>query len=450
VTTFVAGCIVAVTIGCATSAASEVAPSAERGYGWLTEKAYLPPDFDQSTFDQLWTIWPAELRSQAETASDEARRRMAFSRYGLTARLEDPSKPLQYVVDEQGNWTMNCFACHGGKVLGKTIPGLPNSHFALETLTADVRRLKLRLRKPLTRMEVGSLVMPLGKTNGTTNAVMFGVALMAFRDAELNLYPDRIPPKMVHHDMDAPAWWHFKRKEYIYIDGFARKGHRALMQFMLVHENGPAQFKEWENDFRDVFAFLESLQPPPYPFSINKDLTGQGERIFNDTCARCHGSYGSEPSYPEEIIPLDEVATDRVRFDALRKQDRKGYHESWFNHFGQTDTVFEPEGYVAPPLDGIWASAPYFHNGSVPTLWHVLNSQDRPAVWRRSENGFDEDRVGLLVDEFDKLPSSIRSTEVVREYFNTDRFGKSARGHTFPDELSDSEKLALLEYLKTL
>src|SRR5262245_41533892 len=86
--------------------------SAERGYRLLVDKAYLPPDFDQETFDAVWKQWPEPLRSQAEKASPEERRRMAFERYGLTPRPDDPGTPLQYVVDRQGNWTMNCFGCH--------------------------------------------------------------------------------------------------------------------------------------------------------------------------------------------------------------------------------------------------------------------------------------------------------------------------------------------------
>ena len=421
-----------------------------RGYHWLTEKAYLPPDFDQETFDRLWESWPTPLQTQAESATPDERRRLAFSRYGLTERPDDPTKPLQYVVDSRGNWIMNCFACHAGKVAGRSIPGLPNSHFALETLTADVRRTKLRLQKPLSRMDVGSLVMPLGRTDGTTNAVMFGVALMAFRDADLNVYPNRPPPKMLHHDMDAPAWWHFKRKHHIYIDGFAEKGHRALMQFMLVHENGPEKFRRWEKEFQDVFAYLESLQPPKYPFAVDTDLAREGQDVFHDACAHCHGTYGKQAAYPGKVVPIDEVKTDRVRLDALLPEDRAGYGKSWFAHYGKHDTIDRPEGYVAPPLDGIWATAPYFHNGSVPTLWHVLHSSKRPAVWRRTEDGYDQHRVGLEIEEFERLPKSIRRTEDIRRYFNTGRLGKSAQGHTFPDELTEPQKQALLEYLKTL
>ena len=48
--------------------------------------------------------------------------------------------------------------------------------------------------------------------------------------------------------MDAPPWWHFKKKNRLYIDGFAQKGHRALMPFALIRENGPEKFRKWELD----------------------------------------------------------------------------------------------------------------------------------------------------------------------------------------------------------
>ena len=156
------------------------------GYQLLSTKPFFSPDFDQEVFDELWKTWEEPLRSQAEKASPEERREMAFSRYGLTTAPGDTSgKPQQYVVDEQGNWTMTCLACHQGKVAGKVVPGLPNTLFALQTLSDEVRATKLRMHKQCRRMDLGSAVFPLGTTNGTTNAVMFGVVLMANRDAEL-------------------------------------------------------------------------------------------------------------------------------------------------------------------------------------------------------------------------------------------------------------------------
>ncbi|HEY6563547.1 MAG TPA: cytochrome c, partial [Pirellulaceae bacterium] len=353
-------------------------------------------------------------------------------------------------------WTMNCFACHGGRVLGQPYPGAPNADFELETLTEEIRQTKLLLGKPFSRMDVGALVMPLGTTRGTTNAVMFGVSLMAFRDADLNVRPHRPHPRMTHHDMDAPPWWHFGRKASIYIDGFAQKNVRGLMQFMLVREYGPEKFREWEPDFRDVYAYLESLRAPKYPFLIDDGLADQGRELFERTCAECHGTYGETPSYPERRVPLAELGTDPIRLTALTPRHRRSYHASWFANYGAEAIVEDPDGYVAPPLDGIWASAPYLHNGSVPTLWHLLHPRERPEVWRRLGSAYDRQQLGLVVEsvETDRpgahgVTSSL-SRRDRRRIFDTRVPGKSAAGHDFPDALSDDEKRAVLEYLKRL
>ncbi len=420
------------------------------GYKLLTSKAFLPPDFDQQTFDNLWTVWEEPLRSQAEQANSQQRREMAFSRYGLTCAPGDNSgKPQQYLVDKAGNWTMTCLACHQGKVAGVSVPGLPNSLFALQSLSDDVRSVKLRMRKQLTRMDLGSAIIPLGTTNGTTNAIVFGVALMANRTPDLRVVPG-FPPRMVHHDHDAPPWWNFKKKQRLYSDGFAEKGHRPLMQFMLIPENGPEKFAEWEDDFRELYAWLESLEPPKYLYEIDTPLAARGEAVFNAHCADCHGTYGKDSQYPNKIVSIDEVDTDPVRLGALTTGHRQGYEASWFAHFGEHRVVADPGGYVAPPLDGIWASAPYLHNGSVPTLWHLMHAAERPAVWSRSENGYDRQRVGLEITAHDSMPPTNEDGHLRRSYFDTSMFGKSARGHEFPEALSESQKREVLEYLKTL
>ena len=136
----------ALVLGALTARAEEPAADkgetpAQRGYRLLLEKPYLTPDFDQQVFDELWKTWEEPLRKKAETATPDERRKMAYSRYGLVERPDDPRhRPLQYVVDEKGNWTMNCLACHQGKVAGKMYPGVPNSLYALETLTEEVAR----------------------------------------------------------------------------------------------------------------------------------------------------------------------------------------------------------------------------------------------------------------------------------------------------------------------
>ncbi|QDV65794.1 c-type cytochrome [Crateriforma conspicua] len=441
------------------ASAEAVGGDARRGLRLLLETPLIPSDFDQETFDAVWQSWPEPLRSRAEQSTPEIRRQMAFERYGLTPRpagLRDvddrpDERPMQYVVDDQGRWTMNCLACHGGMVDGQPSPGAPNNRFALQTFTEEIRATKWILGKPLARMDLGAMVIPLGSTHGTTNAVVFGMGLMHYRDAELNFQP-KIPGKFTHHDMDAPPWWHFAKRPYIYIDGFAAKGHRGLMQFMLVPENGPTFFSDHEDDFRDVYAYLSSLTPPKFEGEIDTAVARQGKVLFEEHCARCHGTYGTDGTYPNQRVPIDDIGTDRVRFDALSVSGRQKYADSWF---AKTETperrsIAAPDGYVAPPLDGIWASAPYFHNGSVPTLWGVLNPEQRPAVWRSDRLEFDSRDIGLRHEVVDQVPVIVSDAAVRRTYFDTRLPGKSRTGHDYPDVLTDLEKRAVLEYLKTL
>ncbi len=448
---FLSGVLAAI-LCCAAFTASGA--DASRGRDHLRTRAYLPPDFDQEVFDALWTTWEEPLRSRAEKATPEERRRLAMDRYGLLPDPDDPSRSVQYVVSADGAWTMSCLACHQGQVGGKLIPGVPNSNYALETLTEEVRLLKVKQRKPLGHMDMGSLLLPLGTTNGTTNAVIFGVALMRHRDAALNIV--QRPPRfdLVHHDMDAPAWWHYRTRKSLYADGFAAKGHRMLMQFLLVKENGPDKFAAWEDEFRDIEAWIDSLQPPKWPGPIDASLAAAGKTAFAAHCASCHGTYGPDGSYPERLVSIDEVATDRVRLDSLTAGQRSDLNASWFGHFGADGQDLADRaaghGYVAPPLDGVWATAPYFHNGSVPTLWHVLHPSERPTVWRRTPTGYDESRVGLEVEALNALPEGKLLPSVRRQYFDTRKPGKSGAGHDFPDALSEDEKTAVLEYLKTL
>jgi mono/diheme cytochrome c family protein len=431
--------------------------AAERGYQWLTTKAYLPADFDQEVFDNLWKIWPADLRDRAREASPEERRRMAFSRYGLMERPgsdetrgDGPAPALGYVADGRGGWVMNCLACHAGKVAGRVIPGLPNSHYLLETLTEDVRLMKLTMGKPLSHMDKGSLTMPLGMTRGTTNSVMFGVALGALRDKDLNLRRDLVVPAMLHNDVDAPPFWNVRRKKRIYTDGFAVKSHRVLLQFVMLPRNSGETLRGWEEDFRDILAWIESLEAPAWPWAIERPLAASGRVAFERTCARCHGTYGENASYPDKIVPIEEVQTDSARLRSLTIEHRRKMQEGWFGDYGREPYIVDPRGYAAPPLNGIWASAPYLHNGSVPTLWHLMHPEERPTVWSRTEEGYDRNRVGLEVTSFEKVPESAKTPAQKREYFDTRLPGKSAAGHPFVNELSDDEKRAVIEYLKTL
>jgi hypothetical protein len=431
----------------AAQAADSAESPAARGLKRLRTEPYSPPDFTAGQFDRLWQFWPEELKRAADAAAPEKRRQMAYSRYGFVADPESPAGPPVGIVDDgHGNWSMNCLMCHQGKVAGRVVWGVGNSHFAFETLTQDL----LALRRAAGEKAVGGGFVPLGFSNGTTNAQIFSVVLTALRDKDLNVLKTPNVPKFKNHDLDAPPYWNVKRKHNLYIDGFVPKTHRVIMQFALVPSNNAESFNRREDAFRDILAWIDSLEPPRYPWPVDENLAGQGRVAFERVCSDCHGTYGPGGKYPEKRVPLATVGTDGTRLVGMPPEHRRFYRESWFGEYGKLEVVEEPDGYVAPPLDGIWASAPYFHNGSVPTLWHVVHPDRRPAVWLRSEDGYDQKRVGLEVAEFDMLPVAVKLPEDKRRYFDTHLSGKSAAGHEFPDELSDQEKEAVLEYLKTL
>src|SRR5262249_53022943 len=117
-------------------------------------------------------------------------------------------------------------------------------------------------------------------------------------------------------------------------------------------------------------------------------------------------------------------------------------------------TVTRTAGYQAPPLDGVWATAPYFHNSSVPTIHHVLNSKARPKVFTRSfrseREDYDTERLGWKIAGLDGPPDRKLPGFERRKIYDTSLPGQSNAGHTFGDDLTDDQRRAVVEYLKTL
>jgi mono/diheme cytochrome c family protein len=421
------------------------------GYRFLLETPLVPPDLDDEVFARLWECWEEPARTKAAAATPEERRRMAFERYGFTEAPGRPGPlPLQYTPAPKGGWSMNCFACHGGRIGDEPAPGLPNADFDLSTFIEEVRFTKLKLKKPLAHLDVGAIVVPLSTGRGTTNSVVFGIALGVQRDRDLNPRMVLIPPKLLHHDEDAPAWWSTKHRPRLYIDAFVEREHRALMQFMLTEKNSGAFIKSFEGDFKKVLEWIEGLPEPKYPGPIDAERAERGKVVFARTCASCHGTHrDGRFEYPDRHVPLAELGTDPARHQAIEPWMRKTYREGWFGDYGRIKVEERRTGYTAPPLIGVWATAPYLHNGSVPTLWHVLHPERRPKVWKRVGRGYDQEKVGLAWEEAREIPKNLPAVER-RRYYDTGVFGKSAAGHDYPIDLNEADRAAVLEYLKTL
>lgn len=188
-----------------------------------------------------------------------------------------------------------------------------------------------------------------------------------------------------------------------------------------------------------VGEWLRTAAPPPFPFPIDRTLAAEGEAVFARECSRCHASDGERMG---QVIPIDEIGTDRHRLDTWTAAAAEAFNATpsgapWpFKGFRKT------QGYVAMPLVGAWLNAPYLHNGSVPTLSDLLNQpEQRPTRFYRGYDLIDPVAVGFVSDD-----SAARDGDL----YETSKPGNSAEGHRYGTDLSPAAKRALIEFLKTL
>lgn len=242
--------------------------------------------------------------------------------------------------------------------------------------------------------------------------------------------------------------------------------------------------------------FIDHLPPPPYPFS-SVDLTRarEGKALFKQTCAACHAAR-NEKIHPASTLGVDAnrtlVNTSVSRYGlaalvmeactiyGLNNQGQpgadwcmpKGDWQARLNEYFR-DTprrvVEGTNGYKADALRGIWAQAPYLHNGSVPTLGQLICSATRPQRFVRGNLNYDETLVGFEWVDKPRARYGPDDTIHVQEY-DTAIPGKANTGHTFGSDLcpdtsgldpvvdrkeieariTGSRVGALLAYLKTL
>jgi hypothetical protein len=259
-------------------------------------------------------------------------------------------------------------------------------------------------------------------------------------------------------------------------------------------------------------ALLRKLAPPQWPEEIlgnlDQEKVARGAQLFATNCAGCHSTWPHRWSEPRKegkrfienaIVMADVIGTDPGQFYAPQFQSRpimkagpmsplleapytgavlvpppaiffsitRGIYAKAVAKAGLSDaeliaghgySPFDPEpllippvvgGYKANPAEGMWASPPFLHNGSVPNLYELL----LPAA-QRSKKFF----VGR---EYDPVKVGIdTSGNSGRFLFDTSLVGNSNAGHSFENSprgngvigslLTDDERWAIIEYMKSI
>jgi len=244
-------------------------------------------------------------------------------------------------------------------------------------------------------------------------------------------------------------------------------------------------------NLRDIEEMISKLRSPAWPFDpIQEADKAAGEKIYQVHCKRCHELVDrKQPPFPFPAKPVEliEVGTDprlAENFYFRRAPTRAVAGTLILKPFAGPETFTKvltghlalkatPEGtfstlklirdalkaiwlgdtggplvYKARPLNGVWATAPYLHNGSVPSLREMLRRpQDRISLFCVGEGVYDMNDVGFnTYNDLAEIAKCPPRTSLV----DTSRRGSSNQGHPFGTELSDPEKLSLIEFLKSL
>lgn len=232
---------------------------------------------------------------------------------------------------------------------------------------------------------------------------------------------------------------------------------------------------------------LQELKPPVWPQDILGEIDtaryATGKALFAENCSGCHGVQVIKGTneWHVPVIPLDHIGTDANhainfagrRYDAtklgidtplsaaeglhavvvpIKKQAYldAGIPESeWpvYDGFGRTnDIIPSPCGYKARPLMGVWATAPFLHNGSVPTIFDML-SPTRPTTFGVGDSDIDTVKVGLSAEASAGgmvIDTTLPGNSNTGHWFT----GDETRAGRIGPELSEDERFALIEYLK--
>ena len=279
----------------------------------------------------------------------------------------------------------------------------------------------------------------------------------------------------------------------LYVDG-GFEGNVADVTYAMAisRDHLGADYAEAREVFRQcVPEYFASLSTPRYPFiaDVSEEKADAGHAVFMETCSRCHGDFEKTDSkayklinFPNKLVDHEELGTDPLRITGVFDMDAE---EKKRFLSGKVTTTHK---YVAPPLVGIWARGPYLHNASVPTVYNLLKSSTRPRKYSMQPSStdpanYDQARIGWkFVDESSKSHQQILEEMERKPYvrvFDPDwrspeqwealrqalanvktvtvdptkpelYTGMLNTGHTFGDDLTEDERLAVLEFLKCL
>ncbi|MEZ5854685.1 MAG: hypothetical protein R3D67_08025 [Hyphomicrobiaceae bacterium] len=172
----------------------------------------------------------------------------------------------------------------------------------------------------------------------------------------------------------------------------------AIASFFMVPSMGlsPARTEAAIPQLTQVAAFLSAAPPRKFPGVIDKPKAAAGRLVYARACASCHGQYDTSLKSPKLLaFPnwAGDVGTDRTRADVFDATLKAAVDQTPHGH--RYIDAASTGRMTAQLLSGLWSSAPYFTNGSIPTLRHLLEPETRPRKFMTGGHRLNLDMVGV-------------------------------------------------------
>ena len=370
-----------------------------------------------------------------------------------------------------------------------------------EAVTTNRGLLDQRLAA-LKTMQIVAQSMKLGTLDGYGRADAFGVGrnelFGGFQAKDFTAGGNAVPPDA---PVSFPHLWGMERTSWFQwganTNSVVERNIGQSLGVGAIFEPGTFRTTARLDHLYAMETLSYKLTPPKWPEEIlgpiDRAKAARGQALFNRTCALCHETYAKSGTLNEyQLFPLAVVGTDPgtavnfertvmtadgprpfglAAFDVVTNVMKAYYAEHHISEqqqrtMEQSATRGKPDFrvplrdydkypdtkdrgvYRAKTLKGIWATAPYLHNGSVPTIYDLLLPVDeRPKTFRLGTREYDPQKLGYVTDGArfltpPNMPPFVLDTHVLGNW-NT--------GHEwwFYAGLTDANRYEIIEFLKT-